>query len=115
MIVAYASVLEPLIKKYINEKQPTMRRLSDVFIAIGAFVLFVAMVVINRQHDKKLKENFYIRSFISQSIGTDSYLIGNIHVVKMLHPAWTGKHAWELFDTQELTNVKRQIVVRLYK
>jgi hypothetical protein len=96
MLVAYASVLE---KKGLR---PSNNPWSIIAVA-ASLLLFAISAFVHRQHDQKLREDLRIRTVVSQSIGSDSYLIGNIHVVKMLHPIWTGIHKWELFTTQEIS------------
>jgi 4-amino-4-deoxy-L-arabinose transferase-like glycosyltransferase len=69
----------------------------------GILALFTAGIFIHQRHDKKLREDVQNRASLMQVLPSDAHLIGNIHIVKLLHPAWTGVRSWTMITTQEMS------------
>jgi hypothetical protein len=86
-VVAYASVFEPWLKKI---QTPLMWGV--------ALVLLAATSVIHRQHDAKLREVIAYRDALVQSAPRETPLFCNVHLAKLLHPAWTEERRWTLIS-----------------
>jgi hypothetical protein len=96
LILVYALVLEKF------GLVPWSKRWR-VLAFLAAGVLWIASSVLQRYHQNKLTGDVQTRMSVTQVVPQDAHLITNIHVGKLLHPAWTGVRSWTLLTTQEMS------------
>jgi 4-amino-4-deoxy-L-arabinose transferase-like glycosyltransferase len=89
-IVAYAALIWRFAEHW-------NRRLVTVAGVLVTVALFGATAVAHRTHDRYLARGAEVRSIAAKAIGPNDFLFANVHLGKILHPAWTGPHRFKEF------------------
>jgi hypothetical protein len=90
-IVAYAAILWRFLEKW-------NKRVVTALGGVGLAALLLAMAYVQKAHDKYLHRSAEVRTIAARVIGPNDQLFLNVHMAKLLHPAWTGTHSFTLFD-----------------
>lgn len=93
LVVAYGAWLSQL------RLAPLVRRV----LPLAASVLFVGAGAIHWRHQSNLKKLVQVRNEVAAQVPESATLGCNVHVGKLLHPAWTGKRAFLFFAGGERT------------
>lgn len=107
-IVAYAA----LIWRFAQKWNPKFLAVS---MALALLALFVVAGAAHRVHNKYLQRGVEVRDTTARVVAPRDILFANVHLSKMLHPAWTGPRPFVLFGPLDQAKLNEHIQKALQK